>query len=80
MGREGRIAVANAKDEAQCHRELIPLPVASFSLDILDVSLDVDLSRSGRVKSKGKDKVMRSFAVSNIWTVSAGCTHLQSLP
>lgn len=43
----------------KCHRE----PVTSFSLDLSDVSLDVDLNRNGRVKSRGKDKVTRSFAV-----------------
>jgi len=64
----------------KCHQELIPLPVASFSLDVSDISLDVDLNRNGRVKSKGKDKVMRSFAVGNIQRVSVGCTCLHSLP
>ena len=44
----------------KCHRELVPLPGGIlFSLDVSDVSLDVDLNRNGRVKSKGKDKVMR---------------------
>lgn len=64
----------------KCHQELIPLPVVSFSLDVSDVSLDVDLSRNGRVKSKGKDKVMRSFAVGNVQRANTGCTRLQSLP
>lgn len=63
-----------------CHRELIPLPVASFSLDVSEVSLDVDVSRNGRVKSRGKDKVRRSFAVGNVWRINTGCGCLQSFP
>lgn len=35
------------------------LPVPSSPLAVPEVSLDVDWSRSGRVKSKGKDKVRR---------------------
>lgn len=37
-----------------------PLPVASPPLAVPEVSLDVDCSRSGRVKSKGKEKVTRA--------------------
>lgn len=64
----------------KCHQDLVPLPGGIlFCLDVSDVSLDVDLNRNGRVKSKGKDKVMRRFAVGNVWRVNAGCSHLQSL-
>lgn len=65
----------------KCHREFARLSGdILFSLGASDVSLDVDLSRSGRVKSKGKDKVTRSFAVGNVRRVNAGCSHLQALP
>lgn len=65
----------------KCHQELVPLSGdILFSLGVSDVSLDVDLSRSGRVKSKGKDKVTRSFAVGNVQRVNTGCSHLQALP
>ena len=42
--------------------KMAPRARGSLSLDVSDVSLDVDWRRSGRVKSKGKDKVTRSFA------------------
>ncbi|NXY38371.1 PADI1 deiminase, partial [Pomatorhinus ruficollis] len=45
-----------AEEEPKTAPRAHPLPVASSPLAVPEVSLDVDWSRSGRVKSKGKDK------------------------
>lgn len=49
----------SAKEEPKRAPRAHLLPVASSPLAVPEVSLDVDWSRSGRVKSKGKDKVRR---------------------
>lgn len=51
----------SAEEEPKTALRAHPLPVASSPLAVQDVSLDVDWSRSGRVKSKGKDKVRRAL-------------------
>ncbi|XP_016158855.1 PREDICTED: protein-arginine deiminase type-1-like [Ficedula albicollis] len=51
-------------------REGRELAVAWLYLTCVEVSLDVDWSRSGRVKSKGKDKVRAGPSPASSWKIS----------
>lgn len=63
LGPEGGVGAGSLVGSAEEEPKTAPRarPPARGSLAVPDVSLDVDLSRSGRVKSKGKDKVTRAL-------------------